>query len=153
MKITGSKFDNGALSETLGANFIFLNLSLNNLSSEFPIFDRCVNLEFINLSYNKLSSLAFLTKCKNLKEIHASNNKLQNLDGLINMKNLNLLDISENLIGNYETVAVLACNKKLDLLNLRGNPLSKQTNYRKNIQRLLPHLKGLDLNNYTVGIF
>jgi hypothetical protein len=153
LKITASRLDPLILSESLGTNFIFLNLSNNNLSSDSPIFDRCANLEFINLSFNKLKCLSFLSKCNNLKEIHACNNEIQELDGLTNIKNLNLLEISNNMIVNYETVAALACNKKLDLLNLKGNPLAKQPNYRKNIQRLVPQLKGLDLNDYTVNNF
>ena len=103
-----------------------LDLSNNKISS-FDKPDSKV-LERINLSGNQLNELPSLLRNRGLIELNVASNNLTEFPEKIPLKNLEHLDVSNNSI---ETLPEnLVPYKKLESLNLKGNPISEEERIR-----------------------
>ena len=151
VSISFSNIDAMLFQGLIKSNIKILNLSFNGLR-DVECLQNAVNLQFLNINFNEIESLAGLAKCERLREIHAKENKIVWVHSSITkLRALTMIDFENNLIECFETVATLAANLKLELLNLTGNPITKRQSYRKNIVKILPNIKGIDLNDNQVS--
>jgi len=118
----------------LSPNFqYFTSLSVvwlnNNLISRIENMDACFRLRELYIENNKLVSLAFLSQFKFLRSLLASNNQIRNLD-----KQFHILEKASFL-------------KNLDLF---GNPLAEEPDYRLRMIYKVPQIVLLDRSGVTL---
>lgn len=104
--------------------------------------EHCSDLEVINLYHNKVSDLTPISNLTKLRELDLSFNQIEDLMPLAELPDLERIDLSGNRISD---ISVLAVNPGLgegDEIDLRGNPLSRDT--YKNIIPILES-KGVNL--------
>ncbi|XP_033470990.2 leucine-rich repeat and guanylate kinase domain-containing protein [Epinephelus lanceolatus] len=142
----------------------YLDLGYNSLS-EISGLEQCCKLTHLSLAHNKISRISGLDSLP-LTHLCLRGNQLERIEGLENLKNLQVLDLSLNRITslsglqNLHLLGSINLEKNLiseiqeckhihDLvllrdLNLLGNPVQEQPNYRLAVIFLLQHLTVLD---------
>lgn len=75
----------------LGKKFSFLFQVISNL-------DALVNLEILDLSYNRIRKIEGLSALCNLKRIYFVHNKIEKIDGLESLTKLEVLELGDNRI-------------------------------------------------------
>ena len=110
-------------------------------------FDRFVNLEVLWLNDNKLRKLNGLEKNFRLRALHAHNNQLSTLKDS-SVSRLVFLDelmlFNNHLEDLHATLKTLSRLRHLKHLDMFGNPLSEEKDYRLHVIKQLPHLEVLD---------
>jgi len=153
-------------------------LNINKLTNLFHL-NQFLELEELYLQNNKLRNLPNF-KMKNLKKLDISNNNLITLNGILNLKNLiyfniennsinnlniteliNLEDLTEfnisgNNIYNLKECIMLKNMKKIINLDLSGNEVCNNNDFRMTLINYLPKLKILnripiDKNEYSIA--
>ncbi|KAM3588195.1 uncharacterized protein V6R79_023856 [Siganus canaliculatus] len=146
-----------------------LDLGYNNFR-EISGLEQCCKLTHLSLAHNKISKINGLDSLP-LRELCLRGNQLDRIEGLENLKSLRVLDLSLNRINtlcglqNLHILGSLNLEKNLisdvqeckhvhDLLHLRdlnllGNPLQEQPDYRLAVIFLLQHLTMLDQEKVT----
>lgn len=86
-----------------------------------------------------------------VKNIYCSRNYLDNIEGIKKFKFLNLLHLEENRLSNLDKfLKFLSRFAFLEYLNLSGNPLSEEPDYRLKVIKAIPSLKVLDKHIISV---
>ena len=118
----------------------------DNSLSKIDCLDRLNDLNYINLSNNKLKFLdkASLGLLPSLKTFFGDNNFLKNINSFEKYKSLELLSFNNNKIADISCLDNLNTLKNLTNLSIINNPINKIENYRKIIILNLPNLKILD---------
>ncbi|MFK8005506.1 MAG: COR domain-containing protein [Saprospiraceae bacterium] len=101
------------------------------------------HLENLNLPFNKISDLNYLSGFRNLKQLNLYSNNITDISYLKNLTTLRHLDISNN--GDIIDVSYLENLKKLQSLHL-SNTNVKDFRFLQN----LPNLLNLDLSNIEI---
>ncbi|XP_029318008.1 leucine-rich repeat and guanylate kinase domain-containing protein isoform X2 [Cottoperca gobio] len=158
--------------EDLSAYSCLSNLDLGyNRLSEITGLEKCCKLTHLSVAYNKISRISGL-ECLPLTHICLRGNQLERIEGLENLNSLQVLDLSLNRItslsglGNLHLLGSINLEKNLiseiqeckhihDLfllreLNLLGNPVQDQPDYRLAVVFLLQHLTVLDQEKVKV---
>ena len=114
-------------------------------------FDPFVNLEVLWLNNNRLTKLEELDTNVRLRELYAHNNLLHTLRGSLHkFKFLNVLNVSNNkLHGLQATLDLLTGFQYLHHLELFGNPLAEETNYRLHVLKRISWLEVFDRHPVT----
>lgn len=109
-----------------------LDLSMNKLTYVGGSLDYLNNLKYLNLSYNQLDSLPFLSheSSKKLEILLLCHNLIEDISGIWIFSNLNKLDLSYNLLDDHVNLTSLSELKKLQWLSLVGSPLSYHRYHR-----------------------
>ena len=128
-----------------------MHLSRKNIS-KIRGFEDFVSLEALDLSHNRLEKLNNLDITR-LKRVYAHDNLICTLKGsLLNWKFLEILDLGNNRLKDLsKQVAVLSKLLYLRNLNLKGNPLCEEPDYRLFVIHSLPGLETLDMHTITDG--
>ena len=80
-----------------------------------------------------------------IKKVYVQNNQLTNLDGIKKFKFLDTLLASHNRLKDLDKYLLyLAKFSFLEYLDLFGNPLAEEPDYRLKVIYTLPHVKVLD---------
>lgn len=79
------------------------------------------NLEYLDLSRNKITSLKGIENCKNLRYLHCPENRLIDLEGIQGLVNLLKIDVMLNKLENINAIANL---KHLFWVAVQHNPCS-----------------------------
>ncbi|XP_030006189.1 leucine-rich repeat and guanylate kinase domain-containing protein [Sphaeramia orbicularis] len=146
-----------------------LNLDHNGFS-EISGLEQCCGLTHLSLAHNKISRISSLDRL-HITYLSLRGNKLERIEGLENLKSLQVLDLSLNQINslcgleNLHLLGLINMEKNMineieeckhihDLLllrdlNLLGNPVQEQPDYRLSIVFLLQHLTVLDQEKVT----
>lgn len=112
------------------------------LSENFAHF---TNLEVVWFSGNRLSRLENLEACFRIREVYVEDNRLVSLSGLKNLKFLRVLLASNNQLRNLEKqLALLSRFAFLKKLDLFGNPVSEEPDYRLRMIYHVPQVEILD---------
>ncbi|OMJ10779.1 Leucine-rich repeat-containing protein 48 [Smittium culicis] len=107
--------------------------------------DKLKSLTKLSASYNKFRQIPKFGENENMKEIKINNNKITFVhESLSNLVNLQVLDLGNNLITNFSQIEPLYKLKKLTNLNLKGNPIANDPEYKKTILENIPELRILD---------
>lgn len=85
------------------------------------------------------------------KQVYAENNAIDNIEGIRKFKFLDTLLLSHNRLRNLDKFLVfLQKFAFLDHLDLFGNPLAEEPDYRLKIIHAMPQIKVLDRHPITV---
>ena len=114
--------------------------------TELDGFEPFVNLETLWINGNKLEYIDDLDDCERLQHLFAHNNIINSLDGsLQSLKHLITLSLANNSISDLDHVLeILKGFPKLQTLDLSGNPVAEEDNYRLRVIEALPHVHTLD---------
>ncbi|XP_067360925.1 nischarin isoform X3 [Channa argus] len=111
----------------------FLDLSYNQLSSVENL-QHLYNLVHVDLSYNSLHVLeAAHTRLGNIKTLSLAGNQLDRLTGLTKLYSLVNLDLSHNQLAQLEEIRNIGSLPCLEKLNLSSNPMCIIPDYRTKV--------------------
>ena len=116
----------------------------NNIIEKIENLDHLVNLTWLDLSFNNISKIEGLDSLTKLTDLSLLNNRIEVIENLDTLLDLNVLSIGNNAIGNLENVMYLRKFPKLRLVNLAGNPICKDPEYRPYVLSRIKKLKYLD---------
>jgi hypothetical protein len=123
-----------------------LHLSNRNIST-LANFNAFSQLSTLWVNNNKLIKLEGLDKNIRLRNLHAHGNRIQRLEGssLAFFKFLEYLTLNDNLLESIvDVVGEMKHLRHLKNLDLFGNPISQEDNYRLLIISEIPWLRTLD---------
>ncbi|XP_041812795.1 nischarin [Chelmon rostratus] len=111
----------------------FLDLSYNQLSTVENL-QHLYNLVHVDLSYNSLRVLeAAHTRLGNIKTLSLAGNQLDQLTGLTKLYSLVNLDLSHNRLAQLEEIRNIGSLPCLEKLNLSSNPMCIIPDYRTKV--------------------
>ena len=121
----------------------------NNIIKCMKNLDHLVNLTWLDLSFNRISKVTGLDRLEKLTDLSLFNNMISEVNGLGRCKNLHCLSLGNNNISALKDIVELRCFQSLRLLNLEGNPVSKESSYRMCILAYFSELAYLDYSMVT----
>ena len=116
----------------------------NNIVKEICNLDHLVHLQWLDLSFNNISKIEGLDKLTNLTDLSLFSNRISEVEGLEACTKLQCLSLGNNQISSLDGIVKLRKFKNLHLLNLEGNPVSRESEYRMYVLAYLIELKYLD---------
>ena len=119
----------------------------NNVISEIENLGHLVNLGWLDLSFNNISKIEGLERLVNLQDLSLFSNKIEKIEGLDKCTKLNCLSIGNNKIRDTDSIIYLREFRKLRLVNLKGNPVCDDPDYKMFV---IAHLKHLTYLDYTL---
>ncbi|KAI3630503.1 hypothetical protein MIR68_011938 [Amoeboaphelidium protococcarum] len=141
-----------------------LNVSGNHLSSAkdsdfLHKIGQCLQLSWLNISDNKVSSLEFIRALKQLSVLNVSHNKITQLPiYLQNLPQLKALIMNDNQISKIESSVFSTC-PELNTIVLSNNSLNDESlavsidNQTCGVFSAVKHLKKLSLSNNKLSCF
>ncbi|XP_034749717.1 dynein regulatory complex subunit 3 [Etheostoma cragini] len=120
-------------------------LDLNhNLIEKIEGLDRLINLTWLNLSFNSIEKIEGLEALQKLEVLNLSNNKISVVENMDTLEKITHFFIANNLIGKLDEVLYLRRFKNLFAVNLFGNPVSREDDYKFFVAAYFPNLMCLD---------
>ncbi|KAJ0399193.1 hypothetical protein ATCC90586_000035 [Pythium insidiosum] len=119
----------------------------NNVIQEIEGIGHLVHLEWLDLSFNNLTSIKGLESLARLTDLSLYNNNIAKLEHLDALKRLQVLSIGNNAIATTDGLLYLKTLESLRVLNLSGNPVCSDPEYRP---FLLAHLERLQYLDYAL---
>ncbi|XP_070780011.1 dynein regulatory complex subunit 3 [Enoplosus armatus] len=116
----------------------------NNLIEKIEGLDHLGNLTWLNLSFNSIEKIEGLESLQKLEMLNLSNNRISVIENMDALEKLTHFYIANNLIGQLDNVLYLRKFENMFTINLFGNPLSKENDYRFFIAAYFPKLVCLD---------
>jgi len=114
-------------------------------------FRRFPNIEVIWLNGNRLPRLENLDSNFRIREVYVQGNTLVSLTGLRNLKFLRVLLASDNQLRNLDKqLNLLARFAFLNKLDLYGNPVAEEPDYRLRLMYNIPQVEILDQHSVKV---
>jgi len=108
-----------------------------------------VNLEWLDLSFNNIRAVTGLDSLTKLKDLSLYNNSIDSINGLDSCTALHCLSVGNNSISSLENLMYLRKFKNLRMLNLEGNPVCHDPEYRMFV---LAHIRNLKYLDYAMVI-
>ena len=127
------------LTQKLPNTLIELNLSHNHIE-RIPNLEELDRLEYLNLSWNFISSLSGARKIKGLKELYLAHNRVSEIESLGFCENLVLFDVAYNKISSLGVLNGLVHAKHLKALDIEGNSVTHLNGFKEKISLLLPQV-------------
>mmetsp|Transcript_27029 Transcript_27029/g.50529 ORF Transcript_27029/g.50529 Transcript_27029/m.50529 type:complete len:893 (-) Transcript_27029:266-2944(-) len=131
------------LSRGFPLSLIALDLSNNRLPS-LAGFENLRNIRMLRLQHNKIASTWGLQECVNLVHLDLTHNRIQVVEGLESLSQLRTLLLTKNYINTMDCIRSLSFNTALEDLSLKGNKVTLAPNYRGFTKHLIASLKKLD---------
>ncbi|CAM4411602.1 unnamed protein product [Leuciscus chuanchicus] len=103
-----------------------------------------LRLDFRNLSFNNIEVIEGLDSLVKLQDLSLFNNRISVIENLDALQNLNILSIGNNSIAQLDNVLYLKQFKNLRTLNLAGNPICDEEDFKTFVTAKLPDLVYLD---------
>ncbi|KAG9399114.1 Dynein regulatory complex subunit 3 [Aphanomyces cochlioides] len=116
----------------------------NNVIQEIEGISHLTNLTWLDLSFNNISEIKGLDTLTKLQDLTLFNNNISKLENLDQLKNLQVLSVGNNSLGTTDGLLYLKCLEKLRVLNLEGNPVCADPEYKTFVLAHLEKLKYLD---------
>lgn len=116
----------------------------NNIIEKIEGLETLVNLEWLDLSFNNIEEIKGLETLVKLKDLTLFNNRISLLENLETLTELHVLSMGNNRIENLEQLIYLRQFEKLRTLNMSGNPVCADENYKLFSIAYLPHVVYLD---------
>ncbi|KAI9094323.1 hypothetical protein DFS34DRAFT_243321 [Phlyctochytrium arcticum] len=119
----------------------------NNIIEKIENINFLKNLQWLDLSFNNISKIEGLDGLTKLTDLTLYNNRISSIGNLDDLVNLNVLSLGNNGITVLDNVNYLAKFNHLRVLNLSGNTICRNANYRNYI---LAHIRGLRYLDYRL---
>ena len=114
----------------------------HNLISKIENLENCIDLSYLNIGFNRISSLAEVNMTLgNIKHLILKSNAISSAEGLDKLYALHTLDLSDNIISNLDDVRLISELPFLTSLYLEGNPVSFHDNYQMEVFTLFCNSK------------
>ncbi|CAD8175965.1 unnamed protein product [Paramecium pentaurelia] len=133
--------------EDLNIEGVKITKFTEEMATLFTQHEQLLGLTFENCG---LTTLEGFPKLKKLQNLELENNSLTGTAIKFisdNFKELLNLNLSQNNIKSVDDLKPLATLTKLESLELKDNPLTKEAGYHKKVFQLIPSLKVLDNKN------
>ena len=102
--------------------------------------DPLTNLEWLDLSFNKIAKIENLAKLTKLKVLALFSNEIVEVENLESLQELEVLRLGNNKIANKACIIYLRKLGKLRTLSLKGNPVTKLKEFDGYVSAFLPKL-------------
>jgi oligoribonuclease (3'-5' exoribonuclease) len=119
----------------------------NNKIFKLEHIDQLVHLQWLDLSFNNIEKIEGLENLTQLTDLSLFNNIISELEGLDTLQQLSALSVGNNQISALDTVMYLRQIPSIRILNLSGNPISNDADYK---QYVLAHIKNLRYLDYRL---
>ncbi|KAG5188451.1 protein phosphatase 1 [Tribonema minus] len=119
----------------------------NNMIERVCNLGHLVHLRWLDLSFNCIQKIEGLSGLTALEDCSLYSNKIVEIEGLEACKGLQCLSLGRNLISGLDNVIKLRQFPRLQLVNLEGNPVCKEADYRFTA---LAYLKAMKFHDYTM---
>ncbi|XP_075928680.1 dynein regulatory complex subunit 3 isoform X2 [Petromyzon marinus] len=116
----------------------------NNLIENIEGLESLINLQWLDLSFNNIEVIKGLDTLTKLEDLSICNNRISRLENMDSLKNLQILSAGDNSLDQLPNMVYLRTFPRLSSLNLRGNPLCEDEQYKFYIAAYLPNLVYLD---------
>ncbi|XP_026994806.1 dynein regulatory complex subunit 3 [Tachysurus fulvidraco] len=116
----------------------------NNIIEKIEGLEELTNLVWLDLSFNNIEVIEGLDTLVKLQDLSLFNNRISMIENLDALQNLEIISLGNNLISQLENVIYLRKLKNLRTLNLAGNPVCKDENYKVFVAAYLPDLVYID---------
>eukprot|EP00877_Chromochloris_zofingiensis_P000606 jgi/Chrzof1/10546/Cz05g02220.t1 len=117
----------------------------NNHIPKIENIKHLTNLTWLDLSFNKICKIEGLDTLTKLMDLSLFNNQISTIENLDNLVHLNVLSLGNNAIAKLDNVSYLRRFNDLKLVNLAGNPMCKDSDYKSYV---LSHIKNLTYMDY-----
>lgn len=97
-----------------------------------------------DLSFNSIKKIEGLGSLWRLEVLNLSNNRISVIENMDKLEKLTHFLIANNLLGQLDNVLYLRTFKNLFTVNLYGNPVSQEDDYKHSIAAYFPKLTCLD---------
>lgn len=116
----------------------------NNVIERIEGLENLTNLIWLDLSFNNIEVIEGLDSLVKLQDLSLFNNRISVIEKLDALQNLHILSIGNNGIAQLDNVLYLRKFKNLRTLNLAGNPICDEENFKIFVAAYLPDLVYLD---------
>ncbi|XP_075035319.1 dynein regulatory complex subunit 3 [Mixophyes fleayi] len=116
----------------------------NNIIEKIQGLDTLVHLVWLDLSFNNIEEIEGLGSLTKLEDLSLYNNRISVINNMDSLQNLQVLSIGNNNLTSLENLTYLRRFKQLRTLNLSGNPLSEDEQYKLFVAAHLGDLVYLD---------
>ncbi|RQM31281.1 hypothetical protein B5M09_007561 [Aphanomyces astaci] len=123
----------------------------NNVIQEIEGISHLTSLTWLDLSFNNIAEIKGLDTLTRLQDLTLYNNNISKLENLDTLKGLQVLSVGNNSLATTDGLLYLKCLDALRVLNLEGNPVCSDPEYRSFVLAHLDKLKYLDYSLVDVG--
>ncbi|KAM6352026.1 dynein regulatory complex subunit 3 [Alca torda] len=116
----------------------------NNIIEKIEALESLVHLVWLDLSFNNIEVIEGLDTLVKLQDLTLFNNRISKIEHMDTLQELQIFSIGKNNLTTLKDVIYLRRFKKLRTLNLRGNPLCDDEQYKLFVVAHLPDLVYLD---------
>ncbi|XP_064414308.1 dynein regulatory complex subunit 3 isoform X2 [Latimeria chalumnae] len=116
----------------------------NNIIEKIEGLDCLTNLVWLDLSFNNIEVIEGLDALLKLEDLTLYNNRISRLENMDTLTNLQVFSVGNNCINQLENIVYLRRFKHLRTLNLAGNAISEDEQYKMFVAAHLPDLVYLD---------
>ncbi|XDV13822.1 hypothetical protein PO909_002148 [Leuciscus waleckii] len=116
----------------------------NNVIERIEGLENLTNLIWLDLSFNNIEVIEGLDSLVKLEDLSLFNNRISVIENLDALQNLNILSIGNNSIAQLDNVLYLRQFENLRTLNLAGNPICDEEDFKIFVTAYLPDLVYLD---------
>ncbi|KAM3597449.1 uncharacterized protein V6R79_004706 [Siganus canaliculatus] len=116
----------------------------NNIIEKIEGLDNLIDLTWLDLSSNRIEKIEGLESLQKLEVLMLTNNKISAIENMDSLEKLSHFYIARNNLGQLDNVLYLKKFTNLYALNLFGNPVSTNGDYKLFIAAYLPKLTCLD---------
>lgn len=127
-------------------NLVKLKLD-NNKIWKIQNLGHLVNLEWLDLSFNNIEKIEGLETLTKLTDLALFNNLITEVEGIGTLQELSALSLGNNRLENLDGLMCLRKIPSIRILNLDGNPICLNEDYR---QYVLAHIKDLRYLDYRL---
>lgn len=110
-------------------NLVKLSLD-NNKITKIENLDSLVKLKWLDLSFNQITKIEGLDRLVDLTDLTLFHNNISVIEGLQHCKKLSVLSLGHNRIKKLENVKMLRSFPELKVVNLAGNPMCTDSDYK-----------------------
>eukprot|EP00892_Ulva_mutabilis_P007393 jgi/Ulvmu1/5025/UM021_0042.1 len=126
-------------------SLVKLKLDCNNIKT-IENLGHLTKLTWLDLSFNQIQKIEGLESLVNLTDLSLQDNTITDLEGLGSLRKLQCLSVGNNHLSKLDRMIYLRQFENLELVNLAGNPLCREANYRA---YMLSHIKRLKFLDYV----
>ncbi|XP_068943978.1 dynein regulatory complex subunit 3 [Petaurus breviceps papuanus] len=116
----------------------------NNVIEKIDGLESLVNLVWLDLSFNNIESIEGLDTLVKLEDLSLFSNRISKMDSMDSLVKLQVFSIGNNMIDNLLNVIYLRRFTFLRSINLAGNPICEEEDYKLFVTAYLPDLVYLD---------
>ncbi|KAB5553905.1 hypothetical protein PHYPO_G00044050 [Pangasianodon hypophthalmus] len=116
----------------------------NNIIEKIQGLEKLTNLVWLDLSFNNIEVIEGLDTLVKLQDLSLFNNRISVIENMDALQNLHIVSLGNNLISQLDNVIYLRKFQNLRTLDLSGNPVCKDENYKFFVAAYLSDLVYLD---------